>query len=201
MQSCLLTMDTHLIFQIMSPEGAPEDNKTLRNVEDVFSEIKTHLTKEELLCFSLYKNAKRQRNQIHKVFLETHFPEKYRSKKLSSSAITKRKTRLMHVLGHVGAMLRFKRSTNVDHKIKQVLTQKQYIMLILYERRVPMKEIAEKLEMAKWVEGSPGTRSISNRFYAAINRLQETDDPEIRRYLELLGNVLKFSRKYPTSKR
>lgn len=180
----------------MSPEGITEDAETLRDLSDVLSDIQSHLTKEELLCFSLYKNSKRQRNQIHQVFLE-----KYHGKKLTTSAITKRKTRLMQVLGHVGALLRFKRSTNVDYIIKKTLTTKQYIMLMMYERRIPMKEIGEKLGLARWTENSRASRSISQRFYAALDRLEDAKDPNIKRYMELLGNVLKFSRKYPTSKR
>jgi len=177
-------------------EDNPEDLDTKRDVNDVLSHIKTHLTKEELLCFSIYKNSKKQKNQIHRVFLE-----KYHGKKLSSSAVTKRKKRLMDVLGHVRALLQFKQSTNVDHKLKDLLTTKQYIVLMLYERRVSMKEIGEQLGLAEWKPGCPASRSISMRFYGAVDRLNESKNKDLHRYLELLGNVLKFSRKYPASKR
>lgn len=181
---------------IYPDDDISEEDAILRDASDVLLEIKDHLTKEELLFFSVYKNSKIQKNQIHQVFLE-----KYHGKQLTSSAITRRKERLMHVLGHVGALLRFKRSTNVDYKLKQILTKKQYIMLILYERRIPMKDIGEKLGLTKWTKKNRNSRPISLRFYAAMDRLQIIDDADVIRYLELLGNVLKFSRKYPVSKR
>ena len=182
---------------ITSPEesfdldfDAQEHEVACRNVDDVLHEMKDHLTKEELLCVSLYKNSKRQRNHIYGVFLEKYF-----KKKLSSSAMTKRRHRMLHVLSHVGELLRFKRANGIDAKLREILTKKQYVVLNLYERRWLVKDIKKKLKL------SDKTRKVHECYYRAIDRLEASDDPAIKRYITLLGNVLRFSRKYPTSKR
>jgi len=168
---------------------ANDENELItREFGDVLNEMKEHLTKEELLYISLYKNSKRQRNNIYKIFLE-----KYHKKSLTSSAITKRKKRMFHVLGHLGEMLRYKRTHNVDSKLKNILTKKQFVCLILYERRWTTSDIRKKLKL-----NSPAPIHC---YYRAIGRLENSSDPTIKRYLNLLGNVLKFSRKYPVSKR
>lgn len=188
-------METTNIFEHMSSTDLGNTTST-REVGDVLSEIKTHLTKEELLLFSLYKNSKKKSNQIPKLFLE-----KYYDKKLTSSAISHRKKRLMKVLYHVGILLRYKQAYNIDYSIKQVLTHKQFLIFMLYERRVGMKEIWEKVyDKGKWEKNIKNSRPISTCFYRALTRLEDCANTDIPKYLELLKNVLQYSRKYPISK-
>lgn len=159
-------------------------------VREALREIRPHLTKEEILCFSIHRNEKRKAsNRIHIKFIESYF-----GKTLTSSGITLRKNRLIQVLNHVGELLRFKRRHGVDQKLRDILTQTQYRRLMLYERRRSWKEIME-LE-------NTYPAQISRSVHKAINnRLKKSSDPDIQRYLELLGNVLRFSRKYPIHSR
>ena len=167
-----------------------EDEKLARSLDDVLKEVQDHLTNEELLCISLYKNSKKQRNAIYKVYIEKHHGKKY-----TTSGITRRKNKIFKVLNHVGELLRFKRTNSIDYKLRDVLTKKQYLLLIMYEKRWDITKIRERLKSA------PTTTTFHKCFYRAIDRLQESTDPQIKRYLELFGNVMHFSRKYPTSKR
>jgi hypothetical protein len=154
-----------------------------RYLSDILSEIRDHLTKEELLCVALFKNSKKpQHNHIFRVFLEKHH-----GKKLTSSAITHRKHRLLKVLRYVGALLRFKRDNNLDSILKSKLTKKQYKVLLQYEKRELITNIGVQLNM--------GADCVSRAFCRAIIRLENCQYPLIRRYLELLNNVLRYSRK------
>lgn len=165
------------------------DIEFIRNVDDAFKEIKDHLTKEEKLLFSIFKNSKKQHNHIHKVFLEKHC-----GKRLSSSAITKRKKRILSVLYVVGKLLRFKRSHNIDYRLKRILTRKQYTMLMLYERRKTYKEITDKLDL------QPRSKSLQYLFYTALYKIDNSGEPDLLEYKRLLRDVLRYSRKYPKFK-
>jgi len=177
------------------------------DIENVRRNIETHLTKEELLDFSLFRQTKptqnqgssqgkrRHSNEIHKVFLYNNF-----GKAVSSGAITKKRKRLLKVLACVGELLRFKRQYNMDQTLKDILTKKQYIVLMMYERRILLKDIVERLKLAKWKEGRPTNRTVTVRFYSALDKLKKSNNPNIAKYLVLLKAVLKFSRKYPKSK-
>ena len=191
-------METDDIFEYMvTPTVDVTNDNTKKEIGDVLSEIKTHLTKEELLLFSLYKNSKQHNNRIPKLFLE-----KYHGKKLTSSAISHRKARLMKVLKHVGILLRYKQAHNIDYLVKQIVTKKQFVIFMMYERRFSMKEIWEKVYNSKgnWTDTNKPTSSISRCFYAALTRLQNNNNPDIGSYLHLVKNVLQFSRKFPRSK-
>lgn len=158
-------------------------NAFARDLGDVLNDIRDHLTKEELLCVSLFKNSKKpQHNHIFRVFFE-----KYLGKRLTSSAITHRKRRLLLVLRHVGALLRFKRDNNLDGLLKPLLTKKQYQVLLRYEKRDSVIDMAKQFDTTK--------AQISSMFSRIIVRLDDQRTPLIRRYLELLNNVLRFSRK------
>lgn len=170
-------------------EGGEED-RTLRAIDDVFREIKDHLTNEEKLVFSLYKNSKnRKKNRIYMAFLERHH-----GKKLTTSAITHIKKRMFCVLNHVGALLRFKQTRGLDYKLKQILTNRQFILLTLYEQRMCLEKIRTQI-------GIKHLHTLSDLFGRAVERLQQSKDADIQRYLVLLGNVLRFSRISSKSKR
>lgn len=165
-----------------------EDDVIRRNVDDVLQEIKGHLTKEEQLCVSLYKNASGQRNTIHRVFLQ-----KYHGKYLSSCAITKRKKKMFSVLAHIGELLRFKKENDLDDELKDLLTSRQFEMLMLYERRRTEKEITSLLDINR--------SAMWRRYDRALERLKNSEDPNIHQYLVLFNNILKFSRKFPKKKK
>ena len=161
---------------------ANQDSKVKRSIEDVLEEIKGHLTKEELLFLSLFKNSPRQSNVIHRYFLK-----KYYGRVPTSAAITKKKRRLFNVLGHIGRLLRFKKAKNVDLRLKTELTTKQYQILMLYERRKEVKEICRLLNLKP--------RAIKRRYMRALKRVEESTDKVLAHYLKLYQNVLQYSRK------
>ena len=160
-----------------------EDAAIRRNVDDVLQEIRGHLTKEELLCVSLYKNASGQRNTIHRAFLK-----KYYGKWLSSGAITYRKKQMFRILSHVGALLRYKKENGIDAVLRRLLTKRQFQILMLYERRKTYKEITATLSITE--------AAVWRCYDRALDRLTEAKTAQIDRYLELLRNVHKFSRKF-----
>jgi len=150
----------------------------------VFKDIKGHLTEDECLCLSLYKNSKQTRNNGP----YCAFFKRVRGKTLSSSLVVHHKRRLLKVLRYVGELLRFKRDNNVDDALKEILTDKQYMILMLYERRVPLQEIQHKV-------GHNHKSTTSAAFARALAELlTHTDRPLIKRYVELLSMVLHFSR-------
>lgn len=153
-----------------------------RGLEEVVNEIRSHLTKEELLCLSLYKNSKKQSNSIYKVFFSKYF-----NKDMTSAAITQRKKRLFKVLEAVGKLQRFKKSNAIDIKLRQILTKRQHQIMMLYEQRRTLIEIEDILGISN--------RGIRFRFKRAVDRLKKSGDPKIIEYLKKLNSVLKFSRK------
>lgn len=161
------------------------DTSFKRGLDEVLSEIKTHLTKEELLCLSLYKNSKKKSNSIYRVFFDKYF-----GKKISSAAITQRKKRLFKVLEVVGDLYKFKQENAVDIDLRKILTKRQYQLLILYEQRKTIEEIEKILGI--------GNRGIRFRFNRAVKRLQEQaiSNDKILGYIQHLNSVLKFSRKH-----
>ena len=60
-----------------------------------------------------------------------------------------------------------------------------------------ISKIREDLKVARTKGGS----TIHSLFKRALERLNTSKNPDILRYLALLGNVLRFSRCYPVSKR
>jgi DNA-binding NarL/FixJ family response regulator len=131
----------------------------------------------------MFKNAKKPRqNQVYRVFFEFHH-----GIKLSTSAITHRKKRVLKVLQHVGALLRFKRDNNIDNFLKDILTNKQYRVLVLYEKRKTLLDISHQLNI------KPNT--VSQVFSRMLHRLEQESHPLICRYRELLGIVLRYSYK------
>lgn len=159
-----------------------QDNVTRRHIDDVLDEIRSHLTKEELLCVSLFKNSRRQSNNIHRIFLK-----KYHGKMLATSTISMRKKRMFNVLNHVGALLEYKRTNNVNMLLRKVLTNRQCQILEMYERRKTNNVIKEMLNIKE--------RAIERCYKRILKRLEDSSNPAIQRYLELLINVLRFSRK------
>ena len=155
-----------------------------REFTDVYAEIKAHLTKDEHLCLSVYKNSKKiKKNGPYRAFFETH-----RGEQPSSSLITHRKKRLEKILPRLGALLRFKRDNNLDGLLKDHLLLKQYNVLMLYERRLPLSDIQQQLE-----HKHPST--TSGAFGRAVKALlRNNDHPLIQRYIELLSQVLHYSR-------
>ena len=177
---------------VLEDDEEQEENpfRRFQFIEDARNEIKGHLTSEELLMFAVYKNSRRQNNNVYRMYIKAHG-----GRNLSCSAITHRKKRLLSVLGHVTAMLTFKRTKNIDRKLQDLLTTRQFNLLQKYEKRVPLKEIGKDLGYSdKW-------NNISKRFKLTIEKLYDCRDPDIQRYVTLLGNVLRFSRKFPISKR
>lgn len=158
------------------------------SLKDVLKDISNHLTKEELLCLSIYKNSYKPRNNIYKLFIE-----KYYGKSLTPSGITQRKKRMLKVLEAVGALLRYKRANNIDTRLMKHLTRRQFQILCFYEKRESSAEISKKLEIT--------VRSVERRFYRSISRLKSLNCDYFNKYIELLGEVLRFSRKFPVSKR
>ena len=165
------------------------DRVSGRDFGDILNDIKEYLTREERVCISLFKNSKKQRNQIYRAFLECAMPEKYGegNQYLSSSAITHKKKKILKVLAHVGALVRYKQERHVDILLKEILTTRQYVVLMMYERRLPNTEIQSRLKIS--------TQSLMKRYHRAIERIEEENNPTLQRYLTLLGNVLRFSRK------
>ena len=153
-----------------------------RGIEDVLKDIKNYLTKEELLCLSLYKNSKRQRNDIHRVFLKKYF-----DKSVTSPAITLTKKRMFEVLRCVGEMHRYKKEVALDMLLREILTRRQYYLLMLYEQRKPLLEVEKILKIQK--------RSITRCFNRTVLRLKSAKNPKINKYITFLNEVLKFSRK------
>jgi hypothetical protein len=164
------------------PNPTEEETTISRGIDDVLGEIRSHLTKEELLCVSLFKNSKRQSNNIHRIFLK-----KYHGKMLGTSAITMRKLRMLHVLSHVGALLEYKRTHEIDQHLQEILTTRQFQILDLYEKRITRKKVREMLNIKE--------RAIEKCYKRALKRLEEAQNSTVQRYVELLRNVLKFSRK------
>jgi hypothetical protein len=161
-----------------------EDRDTLlrRSIGDVLNEIKSHLTREELLSISIFKNSKRQSNSIHKKFLQEYY-----GKELATSTITMRKNRMFQVLFHVNNLLKFKKEKNADLEIKKYLTNHQYQILSLYESRKLLKEITALMNIKK--------RAITRCWKRILRRLESADNEVVKQYLVLLRNVLKFSDK------
>jgi DNA-binding NarL/FixJ family response regulator len=178
-------------MEVLSPDNLSDESLLdetmpdlfIREFGDVFNEIKDHLTKEELLCVALFKNSKkRQHNNVYRVFFKQYYKTE-----LTSSAITHRKRRMLAVLRHVGTLLRFKREHGVDDFLKDILTKKQYSVLILYEKRLMLSEMSNKLNLK--------VNTISQVFTRTMRRLKVSTNPLIVRYLELLDIVLRFSYK------
>jgi hypothetical protein len=184
-------------LSLFSDESSYE--MSIDDMTRIYNKIENHLTKEECLLFSLYKNPEDTcKNNIIKAKMH----ENTFGKKLSSSAMTQRKKRLKYVFIAILALLDFKQRTSIDIKLKKTLTKKQYEILMLYERRVPGKEICERIScLANWRDGAPNTRPLSFRFYNAVERLKKANDLELTQYLMYLSKVLKFSRKFPKHKR
>jgi len=176
----------HKIEQHQSPQNyydeKDENNSFKRGLEDVLKDIKNHITKEELLYLSLYKNSKRQRNNIHRVFIKKYF-----GKDISSSAITFHKKRIFKVLECVGSLLKFKKINAFDTILRNKLTRKQYHAVSLYEQRKTVEEMSKILNVNK--------RSVHFRISRALSRLKESEESIIKDYLEYLNKVIKFSRK------
>ena len=169
------------------PDAFLEDrpiNRVTRDFSDVLNEIKGHLTRDELLSVSLFKNSKKpHNNQVYRAFFRANH-----GKELSSSAVTHLKNRLVRVLQHVGTLLRYKRDNNIDYLLKDILPKRQYAILMMYEKRWPLAEINRRI-------GNKHSSTTSGAFSRAMTKLQAETHPLIRRYLELLGIVLRFSRK------
>ena len=174
-----------LTEQIKEEFSLPNDVFNDTSIDNALKDVQEHLTKEELLCVSLYKQSKKQRNDVYRVFLERHY-----GKKLTCSGISKRKTRTLRVLKAVGALLTFKQSNGVDIRLRRLLTKRQYVIVGLYERRLSNKDIAEKV-------GIGTSRGVERCWKRALHRLYENGDINIKTYLEYLKMVLKFSNKHP----
>lgn len=157
----------------------------VRDLGEVLNDIKSHLTKEELLCVTLFKNSRKPQNKVYAVFIQ-----KYYGKTLSSSAVAHRKRKLLRVLVGIGELLRYKREYNIDALMKDWLTERQHEIMLYYERRVPLAEIATKLGINKF--------SICQRHARAMSRLKASNEPKFGRYLRLLNNILRFSKKKNT---
>ena len=172
--------------ELASPLGYNTDSDDgmafKRGIEEVLKDIRMYLTKEELLCLSLYKNSKRQRNNIHRVFLKKYF-----GKDVTSPAITLTKKRMFEVLRCVGEMHRYKKETALDITLRNLLTRKQYHMLLLCEQRKPIAEIERITRTRK--------RAIIDCVNRLKIRLKDAKNLEINQYVRLLNKVLKFSRK------
>lgn len=161
-----------------------------RDVNEIINNFRDYLTKEEFLCISLYKNAiGKQNNRVHKVFIK-----KYQGKVVDTSTVTKRIRKMFKLLPLLSDFLRFKRIYGMDYRLKDLLTKKQYRLLILYEKRKKSKEICDILNIKGWRSG------VENSFKRILKRLERSNDLYIQKYLEYLSDLFKFSRKYKRPK-
>jgi len=174
-----------IVDQVREEFNRTEDVFNDTSIDNALKDIKEHLTKEELLCVALYKHSKRQRNDVYRVYLEKHY-----GKTLTCSGVSKRKTRTLKVLKAVGAMLTYKQSNGIDIRMRRLLTKRQYLIVSMYERRLPNNEIAEKT-------GVGTHRAVEMVWKRAIRRLYEKGDENLKTYLEYLKIVLRFSNKHP----
>ena len=106
---------------------------------------------------------------------------------LTTTAISMRKQRMLKVLNHVGALLKYKKNNNVDIYLRNILTTRQFQILNLYERRKTNSIITQMLNIQE--------RAIEKCYKRCLLKMEESEEPVVQRYLELLRNVLKFSRK------
>lgn len=158
-----------------------------RDFSEVLKDISDYITDEERLCISLFKRIGKQKNSVYLGFLQQNIPH-YSGRTLTSSAITHKKKQVFRLFAHLGAMLRFKRENQVDIILKTILTSRQYGIILLYERRMTVKAIKARIGISY--------QSIFKRYSRAIERLDASNSPVIKRYIQLLGNVLKFSKKH-----
>jgi hypothetical protein len=181
--------DDKVESQVKEEFNKMEDIFNDTSIENALRDLSEHLTKEELLCVSLYKKSRKQRNDVYRVFLEEHY-----GKTLSCSGVSKRKSRTLRVLKAVGALLSYKVSNGIDIRLRRILTRKQYTIVNLYERRITNKEIAKlaNISTAKYP-----WRTVELVWKRAIKRLYAEGDVYIKTYLGLLKNVLRFSAKHP----
>lgn len=163
------------------------DGTVHRDIDDIMHEISGHLTKEERLCVSLYKNSRGQRNTIHRIFLK-----KYYGKYLTSGAITYRKKRMFSVLAVVGTLVRYKKEAGIDSLLKGILTKRQYTIITLYEKRKTYKEMTATLGIKE--------PAIWRCYDRALERLKQAKNAKINKYRTLVKKVTKFSRKFTQSK-
>lgn len=153
------------------------------DISALLNDLRSHLTVEEMLCISIFKNTTQHRNNaVYQAFIY-----KYHGKKLSRSAVSHKKKTVFKVLRQVSALLQYKRTYPVDYSLKELLTKRQYELLMLYERRIPVADISVQLNRSR--------HSIFDRYKRIRERLDACTDPVIVQYCELLHGVLKFSRK------
>lgn len=177
----ILPTPPELSFDLDIDDG--EDNPKQRGVEDLLNEFQDHLTKEEQLLVSLYKNFPKQRNNIHRIFFK-----KYHGRMISTSAISQKKRQMFKVLACLGELMRFKRENNIDNKLQGLLTLRQYQALILHERRKTIPEMMNRLGVSE--------RAIQYRWRGAVNRIKDSSDTNLNQYLHLLALIFRFSRKH-----
>ena len=160
-----------------------------REFGTILTDLKEYLTVEEHLCITVLKNsARKKQNGPYGAFLKSKLPEKYAADKVMySSLITHKKKKIFKLLAHLGALIAYKKQCHVDTLLKQILTAKQYVLILMAERRVLRTDMQLELKISK--------QSLSKRYNRAIERLRQEDNPIIKRYMSLLGNVLRFSRK------
>lgn len=159
-----------------------EEEIVKQDLDDALKQIKEYLTKEELLYIAVYKNSYKPRNSIYRVFIE-----KYRKKTVGLSTISMQKKRIFRLLEHLNRFIKFKNENSMDLILKEILTVKQYRILMLYERRKTVSEMMAELKIKKFA-----THLCMRR---ALARLSDAKNPQVETYLRLLKNVLKFSRK------
>jgi ParB-like chromosome segregation protein Spo0J len=173
----LLSCANRPIINLSGPEETPSE----QSLDEALALVRDFLTKEELLYISLYKNAPRVKNSIYRVFLQ-----KYRGKTLSNSAISMQKKRIFKVLFHISNLLNYKQKEEINQKLRDALTEKQYRAWCLYEKRKQYPEKELKISESTYM----GLIKLAKRNILAKN------DKVLNKYLILLKEVFKFSRKF-----
>jgi len=175
-----------LLGDVESPDNYYKDNEDdeffKRNLDTYLKDLKHHITKEELLCLSLYKNSKKQNNTIHQVFLKKYF-----NKDLKSPAITLRKQRIFKLLVCLSKFDLFKKENAIDGLLRSALTNRQYRILMMYEQRKNNDEISR-------ITGTH-YRAIIGVVRRAQDRLMTSNNPKLLKYVELLNELFRFSKK------
>lgn len=169
------------------PEVDDNEEAASYDFGTVLNNYRDYLTKEELVCISLFKNSKKKQNQ-NKVY--SRFLETYMGKKYSSSSVSHKKKKALAVLKCVGELVRYKKEHNLDNILKEILTNKQYVLLMLYERRILINDIQKRLKLRF-------NTAVSSLFGRVLDRLQQAAETDgvIKCYLKLLGNIFRYSRR------
>jgi hypothetical protein len=96
------------------------------------------------------------------------------------------KKRIFKVLFHISNLLNYKQKEEINQKLRDALTEKQYRAWCLYEKRKQYPEKELKISESTYM----GLIKLAKRNILAKN------DKVLNKYLILLKEVFKFSRKF-----